>query len=471
MKMRKDHVRKAARYGKVRIEEGNVTGKTRAKEEVSITFNSQRGRSDPPSFSSLPRRIPGRTVDSVFTPLTVQFICDMAKSKYEYVQSFEDNDALPTPLWIVVRIDGHNFHRFANVHNFEKPVDERAPNLMNSCAVSLLSEFPDIVFAYGACDKYSFVIQKATHFYSRRVSILISIIPSIFSSTYTRKWKEFFPHEQLQYQPAFAAEVDSFVSALELKGYLSSRQEDSTDANLYDTCFWMLVKSGKNKTKAEKLLRGTSSHEKTELLYQQFRKGSIAFKIREEAVVKYIRDDETVKRSTKKCRVEKRSMANSPVVNDTPSTFHVIRVDGRHFSRFSDCHDFEKPNDERALDLMNARAITILKEIPEIVLAYGVSDECRKLTSFVASFFSSTYVIKWKEFFPHKQLQYSPSFDACVVCHPTALIVQHYFSWRQADCDDNNLYNTPFWMLCKSGRSKIDAQEHLMANIYHFLTA
>ena len=45
--------------------------------------------------------------------------------------------------------------------------------------------------------------------------------------------------------------------------------------------------------------------------------------------------------------------------------------------RFSDCHGFLKPNDQRALDLMNKCAACVVREFPDIVIAYGQSDEYR----------------------------------------------------------------------------------------------
>ena len=45
--------------------------------------------------------------------------------------------------------------------------------------------------------------------------------------------------------------------------------------------------------------------------------------------------------------------------------------------RLSQKYNFRKPNDKRALDLMNEAAIGVMKEIPDLVLAYGVSDEYR----------------------------------------------------------------------------------------------
>ena len=51
------------------------------------------------------------------------------------------------------------------------------------------------------------------------------------------------------------------------------------------------------------------------------------------------------------------------------SVFYVVR--------FTELYGFEKPNDERALRLMNACASSVLENIGEIVFAYGVSDEYR----------------------------------------------------------------------------------------------
>lgn len=45
--------------------------------------------------------------------------------------------------------------------------------------------------------------------------------------------------------------------------------------------------------------------------------------------------------------------------------------------RFSDKYGFEKPNDRRGIDLMNAAAKAVLKELPDVVIAYGISDEYR----------------------------------------------------------------------------------------------
>lgn len=46
--------------------------------------------------------------------------------------------------------------RFAEVHKFNKPNDDRALSLMTCCASAVMREFGDIVIAYGQSDEYRF---------------------------------------------------------------------------------------------------------------------------------------------------------------------------------------------------------------------------------------------------------------------------------------------------------------------------
>jgi len=46
-------------------------------------------------------------------------------------------------------------------------------------------------------------------------------------------------------------------------------------------------------------------------------------------------------------------------------------------TRLSEKYHFEKPNDPRALGLMNAAAVEVMKDLPDLCIAYGVSDEYR----------------------------------------------------------------------------------------------
>ncbi|KAH7390747.1 tRNAHis guanylyltransferase-domain-containing protein [Phaeosphaeria sp. MPI-PUGE-AT-0046c] len=149
------------------------------------------------------------------------------------------------------------------------------------------------------------------------------------------------------------------------------------------------------------------------------------------------------------------------------NTWIVVRIDGRGFSKLTTKYKFVKPNDRNALDLMNAAAMAVMKELPDLVLAYGNSDEfsfvfhkdcalferrASKLTTTITSTFTSYYVFLWSQYFPDKPLTPPlPSFDGRAVCYPSDFNLRDYMSWRQVDCHINNLYNTTFWALVQQG--------------------
>lgn len=166
-----------------------------------------------------------------------------------------------------------------------------------------------------------------------------------------------------------------------------------------------------------------------------------------------------------------------------PETYIVIRVDGKGFHKFSEHYNFQKPNDVRALQVMNAAAHDMMTHFPDISLAYGDSDEflfllrrkCQlferremKLVSTFASFMSVFYLMEWNKEFPEKPIdpQRLPTFDARAVVYPNAETVRDYFSWRQADCHINNLYNTAFWHLVLTcNLSRQDAEQELLGTL------
>ncbi|KZT29782.1 tRNAHis guanylyltransferase [Neolentinus lepideus HHB14362 ss-1] len=149
-----------------------------------------------------------------------------------------------------------------------------------------------------------------------------------------------------------------------------------------------------------------------------------------------------------------------------PGTFTVVRIDGHGFHRFSTEHSFTRPNDERALKLMDQAAQSVMEEYSDIILAFGQSDEYSfllrkdtklhnrrhsKILSLLLSLFTSSYTFYWSKYFHEVELKYPPSFDARIVLYPSAKEVRDYFAWRQVDTHINNLYNTAFWALVQQG--------------------
>jgi len=195
----------------------------------------------------------------------------MAKSKFDYVRNFETEDKLLQNCWIVVRIDGKGFHKFSDEHEFVKPNDLNALNLMNKCARAVLDDFNEIMIAYGQSDEYSFVFRKDSGIYSRRGSKLITNIASLFASSYVFHWSEFFPDKKLKYPPCFDGRAVLYPSEKNIRDYLSWRQADCHINNLYNTVFWTLVqKGGLTPRAAQERLSGTVSGDKNEILYSEF---------------------------------------------------------------------------------------------------------------------------------------------------------------------------------------------------------
>ncbi|KAI0007645.1 tRNA guanylyltransferase [Xylariaceae sp. FL0662B] len=167
------------------------------------------------------------------------------------------------------------------------------------------------------------------------------------------------------------------------------------------------------------------------------------------------------------------------VDNILPNTWIVVRIDGRGFTKLCAKYGFEKPNDRRALDLMNAAAKAVMTELPDITIAYGVSDEysfvfhktctlferrSSKLVTTIVSTFTSYYIYLWPTYFSDTPLSPPlPSFDGRAVCYPGVQNLRDYMSWRQVDCHINNLYNTTFWSLIQIGGMEAKEAEKFLA--------
>ena len=190
----------------------------------------------------------------------------MAKSRYEYVKNYEQDFILLPSTWLVIRIDGKGFTSFCELHNFEKPNDIQLLNVMNKAAQLTCRNFKDIVLAYGQSDEYSFVINPKSKFFNRRQQKILSIIVSYFTSVYILSWDL----HKLESPPCFDGRVICYPNFEILLDYLRWRQADCHINNLYNTVFWAIVKSGKSKQEAHSELKGTTSSEKNQILFERF---------------------------------------------------------------------------------------------------------------------------------------------------------------------------------------------------------
>ncbi|TBU33543.1 tRNAHis guanylyltransferase [Dichomitus squalens] len=195
----------------------------------------------------------------------------MAGSKFAYVRNFELPDPLLPGTFMVLRIDGHAFHRLSEEHNFAKPNDERALQLMDHAARDVMTEFKDIVLAFGESDEYSFLFRKSSTLYNRREAKILTTVTSLFTSSYVFNWSKYLSDTPLKYCPSFDGRIVLYPSTTVVRDYFSWRQADTHINNLYNTLFWALVlKGGQTTTQAHAVLRGTVSSQKHEMLFSRF---------------------------------------------------------------------------------------------------------------------------------------------------------------------------------------------------------
>lgn len=194
----------------------------------------------------------------------------MACSRFEYVKKFEDDDRLLPGCWFLVRLDGRGFTHFCKRHSFAKPNDERALQLMNCAARSVMSAFRDVIISYGQSDEYSFVFRRETALFNRRKSKILSCVVSLFSSAYVLNWNRYIENSPLIAPPSFDGRIVMYPTTAHLRDYLSWRQADVHVNNLYNTVFWNLVGAEITPVDAERRLKGTLASDKNEILFAEF---------------------------------------------------------------------------------------------------------------------------------------------------------------------------------------------------------
>lgn len=208
--------------------------------------------------------------------------------KFEYLTSLKRKIQILPHTFLVVRIDGKGFSKFSTTHKFEKPNDIRSLNLMNHSALMVMEKFPIVKLSYGQSDEYSFVIKRFGH-REKEGNSLISRIVSLFTGAFTNHWKGYFSETPLEYDPVFDARLVLYPTIESVRDYLSWRQADCHINNMYNTCFWKLVKEkGLSRVNAQEYLKGTFSEDKQRILKEEFnfiyndddsmfRKGSVIY--------------------------------------------------------------------------------------------------------------------------------------------------------------------------------------------------
>lgn len=174
----------------------------------------------------------------------------MSNSRYDF---HKEEEKLTDPRfnrgsYIIVRVDGDKFHRFSSEHNFDKPNDKRALDLMVSSAKNLMRVYKgQIVLAYGHSDEFSFLIKSTSNLLGRRMFKITSMLPVIFGTFYNSNWDVFFGDHRLgdptkrKYDAWFDARPKEYPNYRAVIDYFRWRQIDCHINNLYNTTLHALT--------------------------------------------------------------------------------------------------------------------------------------------------------------------------------------------------------------------------------------
>ncbi|KAK3862082.1 hypothetical protein Pcinc_032024, partial [Petrolisthes cinctipes] len=336
----------------------------------------------------------------------------MANSRFEYVKSFENPGTLDPRNWIVVTLSCHNVDALTRTHNFEQPNDSRFLRLVQSSGESVMREIKEIVLGYQFAGECSFVFGRNTTLYKRRGPKLLTNICSLMSSCFVYNWTRHFGSVALCRLPVFEGVTYLFPEDQNLRDYLTKRQKECHNQNLYQTCLKGMICKGMSTLDAINSLQGTSEAQQNEILFTQcginynnedavFKKGTVMVRdkvnvsvitpdgstanrkqsqiitlqtdlVKDEFWTRQFILDQPTKANANKHSYLRAFEKNAPLL---PETWIVVRVDGKGFHKFSERHDFRKPNDKRSLELMNRAAMSVMNTHTDIMMAYGQSDE------------------------------------------------------------------------------------------------
>lgn len=174
----------------------------------------------------------------------------MANSRYDYHKKDEEATDLRfnRGTYIIVRVDGDKFHQFSSEHNFHKPNDKRALDLMVESAKQLMKTYKGhIPLAYGHSDEFSFMVKSTSNLLSRRIFKLTSMLPVVFATAYNSNWDKYFKNPrqgqviERKYDAWFDARPKEYPDFRAVIEYFKWRQVDCHINNLYNTALHALT--------------------------------------------------------------------------------------------------------------------------------------------------------------------------------------------------------------------------------------
>jgi tRNA(His) guanylyltransferase len=174
-------------------------------------------------------------------------------------ETIHDHCVLPE-IWMVARIDGRSFTRLTKeVVQFEAPFDVRFRDLMLQTVEHLMNCGFRIIYGYTQSDEISLLFHRDEDNFGRKTRKYNSVLAGEASAVFS---------VQLGQAAAFDCRICELPSAERVRDYFRWRQEDAHRNALNAHCYWLLRRQQVSAGEATTRLRGMSTSEKNELLFQ-----------------------------------------------------------------------------------------------------------------------------------------------------------------------------------------------------------
>ena len=146
----------------------------------------------------------------------------MKRTDFEkYMRGFETalDQRVPPEIPFVVRVDGRAFTQLIGSGDFMRPFDESITDMMcYAMRWVMQSSGFQINFAYTQSDEISFLISRLDNTYNRKISKILSVIPSMVSSIVS---------ETMQNTCSFDARISLLPSESAVVDYFKWRRADA----------------------------------------------------------------------------------------------------------------------------------------------------------------------------------------------------------------------------------------------------
>ncbi len=168
---------------------------------------------------------------------------------------------VPPNIYMVARIDGRGFTRLTKeVHNFNRPFDERFRDYMIETVKHLMKSGFNIVYAFTESDEISLLFDFHEDTFSRKLRKFNSVLAGEASAKFS---------VLLGDVAAFDCRISQLPRKQDVIDYFRWRNEDAHRNALNAHCYWLLREKGESAMAASKIIEGKSTAFKNELLFER----------------------------------------------------------------------------------------------------------------------------------------------------------------------------------------------------------